>query len=87
MQSIYALIGRLIENRKAKLNAIFVFEFKLKNFRYNNEKNKKINKLCEEYNILFVRRLKKINRQNIKYYAFYIIIILTNQNREKITID
>lgn len=62
MQSICALIGRLTENRKAKLNAIFVFEFKLKNFRYNNEKNKKINKLCEEYNILFVRRLKKINR-------------------------
>ena len=38
---------------------ILVFEFRLKNFRYKNKKNKKVNKICEEYNILFVRRLKK----------------------------
>lgn len=47
------------KSEKTSMRAIFVFEFRLKNFRDNDEKNKEVNKICEEYNILFIRKFKK----------------------------
>ena len=48
-----------IKVEKNNMRAIFVFEFRLKNFRYNKKKNKKVNKICEEYNTLIVKMLKE----------------------------